>query len=204
MTPRLDNLLERLEPVVREEMLKIAVPNCCIATVAVLCRVFRHFGFRARGIPVSVVIRNPKFLKCMGAGMRLPDDPKLLREWMESTGSWCIGIVPESALESAMRGYPGFGGHLVCHVQDVLVDASIAQANRPQKGIELPPFCAFPASKRFLQGDGMMVGNMNGCEVEYRPLRDHSWRQAPDWSDERRYRETVNAIIERAGNGGSK
>jgi hypothetical protein len=197
-TARLDSLLARLHPVVREEMLKVAVPNCCIATVAVLCRVFRHFGFKARAIPCSVVIRNPKFQKCRDAGMVIPSDTEPLREWMDATGSWCIGIVPESALESAARGYEGFGGHVVCHVQDVLVDASLCQANRPHKQIDLPPLIAFDAFPEFLRGTVATVGIVAGCEVEYRPLKDQSWRQAPDWTDERRYREAVNSIIDRA------
>jgi hypothetical protein len=205
VTPRLSDILERLQPVVREEMLKVCAPNCCVATVAVLCRVLRHHGFNPRGLAVSVIIRNRRFVECRDAGMVIPDDKEAVRRWMEATGAWCLGIVPESALESLARGYPAFGGHVVCHVQDVLVDASLCQANRPQKGIVLPDFLAFPAAQRFLDREGMIVGEIAGCEVEYRPLRDQSWRKAPDWQDERRYRQTVNAILERsAANGGSK
>jgi len=197
MTPRLESLLDRLCPVVREEMLKVCVPNCCIATVAVLRRVFRHHGFEARGLPVSVVIRNARMVRAIAKGMAIPDNPVALREWMKATGSWSVGIVPESLLESFARGYPGFGGHLVCHVQDVFVDACLEQANRPEWEIVLPKFFVSEMPPKFLHGEGMLVGSMNGCEVAYRPLHDHTWRKANDWTSERRYRETVNRIIER-------
>jgi hypothetical protein len=198
MTPRLELLLTRLAPVVREEMLKVAVPNCCIATVAVLRRVFRHHGFEARGVPVAVTIRNRKMLEALAKGIPIPDDPKALHKWMEATGSWSIGILPESALESRARGYDAFGGHLVCHVQDTLVDASLDQANRPEHDIKLLPFIAVETSPEFLAGKQMLVGKVNGCEVTYRPLRTSEWRKSADWIEERRYRATVNAIIERA------
>jgi hypothetical protein len=201
MTPRLANLLARLEPVVRQEMLKVAVPNCCVATVAVLCRVFKHHGFKPRPLPVTVVIQNPKMTKLLASGVRIPEGYKAERRWFRETGAYSVGIVPESALESRMRGYEAYGGHLVCHVQDVLVDASINQVNRPEHGIIIPPFMAVEATPQFLAGDGMLVGKVNGCEVQYRPLRDASWRSAPDWTNERRYREVVNAILERAGDG---
>jgi hypothetical protein len=197
LTPRLESMLARLAPVVREEMLKIAAPNCCIATVAVLCRVFRHYGFKARPLPVAVIIRNRKMVEAVAKGMAIPDDPKALRAWMEATGSWSLGIVPESALESAMRGYAAFGGHLVCHVQDVLVDASLDQASRPERDIVLPPFLATAARADFLEGRKALVGKVNGCEVTYRTLRTAEWRKSADWTEERRYRPTVNAIIER-------
>jgi hypothetical protein len=198
MTPRLESLIDRLQPVVREEMLKISVPNNCIATVAVLCRVFRHHRFHARAVPCTVVIRNRRMVDCLDKGMVIPSDPELMRAWMKATGSYSVGIVPESALESLARGYKGFGGHVICHVQDTLVDASLCQANRPEHGIKLPSLIAMPALDRFMRGEGALVGEIAGCEVEYRPLRDSSWRKAPDWIDERRYREAVNSILERS------
>jgi hypothetical protein len=198
MTPRLEALLLRLQPVVREEMLKVCVPNCCVATVAVLCRVFRHYGFSPHPVPCSVVIRNARMVECRAKGMVVPVDPEPMQAWMRATGSHSVGIVPESAYESLTRGYKAFGGHLICQVQDTLVDASICQANRPQHKIELPPFIAMPALEKFTRGEEALIGVIAGCEVEYRPLDDQSWRSAPDWIDKRRYRETLNAIIERS------
>jgi hypothetical protein len=194
MTPRLHSLLARLAPVVREEMLKVAAPNCCIATVAVLRRVFRHYRFEARAVPVTVIIRNRRMVEAIAKGMPIPDDPRRLHEWMEATGSWSVGIVPESA---QVVDYPCYGGHLLCHVQDVFVDASLDQANRPQYGIVLPAFIGVTSNPEFLAGRQMLQGTMNDCEVTYRPLRDASWRRSADWMDAARYRSAVNAIIER-------
>jgi hypothetical protein len=195
MTVRLARLLARLAPIVREEMLKVCVPNCCIATCAVLKRVFKAEGFEARALPVAVIISNRKMVEALARGESIPQADAEIRAWMDRLGAWRLGIVPESELESLARGYPGYGGHLVLTVQNLIIDASIEQANRPEKAIVLPRFFVSEVSPQFLRGEGMMVGNMGDCEVVYRPLRDNKWRKSIDWTDERRYRETVNAIL---------
>jgi hypothetical protein len=196
-TPRLVDLLARMAPVVREEMLRVAVPNCCVATVAVLRRVFRHFHFETSPLAVTVTIRNAKMIEALTLGTPIPSDPEALGAWMQKTGAWAIGICPESAQLAARQGYDAFGGHLVTRVQDVIVDASLDQANRPQYKILIPPFMAVVISPKFLSGGHALAGTVNGCEIIYTRLTDSSWRTSPDWTNERTYRDTVNRIIER-------
>jgi hypothetical protein len=200
MTPKLETLLGRLGPVVRDEILKVCVPNCCIATVAILRRVLKHFHFEARGFAVSMVVRNPEMVRFMEATtpyQRMPDDPAELERWMKRSGCWSIGIMPESRAVCQAKGYDGFGGHLVTLVQDVMVDCSLDQANRPQHNIHLPQMLISEAPPVFLERRASLVGCANGCEVVYTGLKDESWRGSPDWKHEPRYRETVNAIIKR-------
>lgn len=194
MTPRLSGLLDRLAPAVREEIRRDFAPNCCIATAAILRRVFRHFRFEALPVPVEVVIRNRRMVELLKRGVKVPGDPARMREWFKATGSYSVGITRESP--TPFKG-GGFSGHLVVRVQDVLVDASLEQANRPQWNLAVPPFMVSNIAPGFMEGK-TQVGGVNGCEVAYTLLTgDSTWRSSPDWTDEDRARRAVNAIIAR-------
>jgi hypothetical protein len=192
MTPKLRQLLDRLAPVVREEVLKDFAPNCCIATGAILRRVFRYFHFDARPIACSVIIRNRKFYEATDAGEVPPEAPRALREWMDRRRAWAIGIVPESETGPNM-----FGGHVIMQVQDSLIDASLDLANRPQYDIIIPSFLVFHARASFLNFNKELVGRIDDIELVYRRLINNSYRSAPDWINESRGRRAVNAIIDR-------
>lgn len=190
MNCRLSDLLDRLAPVVREEIRRDFLPNCCIATAAILRRVFRHFRFMSSPVPVEVVVRNPRMVELYRRGNVPGGDLDL---WFRATGAYSVGAVRES--------FGGFAGHLVTQVQDVLVDASLDQCNRPDHGIELPSFMVTNIAPGFEMGRSQ-AGIVNGCEVLMSRLRgDSTWRTAPDWTNEDRARRAVNAIIERVRSG---
>ncbi len=70
----------------------------------------------------------------------------------------------------------------------VLVDLTIAQANRPDRGIVLPEvFITDGIRGDFLAGRVELECLVNGCGVIYqaRP-EDHSFEQAPDWTERER------------------
>lgn len=193
MTPRLSALLSHIEPVARREILKDFMPDCCIATAAILRRVFRHFGFDARPVVCSVIIRNRKFVDAIKAGHLPPDNRRDLVAWMEAHGAYSLGIVPESATNAER-----FGGHVLVLVQDVVVDASLGFASRPDHDIIVPDFIVFTAQEMFLDRKAELVGRVGaeGAEFTYRRIVDNSFRSAPDWTNERRARRAVNAIID--------
>jgi hypothetical protein len=186
----LDRLLDTLAPIVRDEILKDFAPDCCIATAAILGRVFRHFHFDTTPIPVYVNIFNAAYLKLRRMGVPFPDDPAELRELMDRTGA--------SAVTIAESGHPGkWPGHMLVLVQDVLVDASLDFCNRPEHSITIPPFMTTPARPTFLKYRSQLASTVNACEIVYRRSHDYSWRSAPDWTNESRARRAVNAIIGR-------
>jgi hypothetical protein len=193
MTPRLARLLDALAPVVREEITKDFMPDCCIATGAILRRVFRHFHFHAMPVPVLVYIYNAAYVKLRDTpSFVFPTDQAELHALMDKTGAWGMGITEESAR-------PGkWAGHLLMRVQDALVDASLDFCNRPAKNIVLPPFIVTPARRHFLEFRSQLAGTVDGCEIVYQRQHDQSYRTAPDWSNESRGRRAVNAIIDRA------
>jgi len=80
-------------------------------------------------------------------------------------------------------------GHLVAIArtttgEDYLIDLSIDQAHRPQKGISLREPLAFKITKpNFLQGKAIETGNVNDCLLVYAPhLEDKSYETTPDWT----------------------
>jgi hypothetical protein len=194
MNSRLSDLLDRLAPVVREEVRRDFLPNCCIATAAILRRVFRHFRFDSSPVPVEVAVRNARLVELLRRGCSVPADPDRMHHWFKSTGAYSVGITRDSP-NPFLGG--GFSGHLVTRVADVLVDASLDQCNRPQHGIKLPPFIVTNIALDFEAGKAQ-AGFVDGCEVIFQRLRgDNTWRTSPDWTNEDRARRAVNAIIER-------
>jgi hypothetical protein len=191
MDPKeLDRLLESLAPIVRDEILKDFTSDCCIATAAILRRVFRHFHFETSPIPVYVNIFNAAYLKLRGTGVPFPDDPAEMRELMDRTGASAVTIT-----ESV---HPGkWPGHMLVLVQDILVDASLDFCNRPEHSITIPPFMTMRAHPPFLEFRSQLARMVNGCEIVYKRSHDKAWLSDPDWTSESRARRAVNAIIGR-------
>jgi hypothetical protein len=184
--PPLDDLIAALAPVVRPVMVRYFASNCCVATCSLLRRVFERYGYVAEPVPVSVFVFNARMVEAL-KNDEVPERGAPGRDlWFKITGAHGIGIMPESAMISALKGYDGFGGHLVLRVRDLLVDASIAQASRPALQINLPPLVATEATEEFMRGAALPV-NVGGCCVQYHRLNNYSFRTAPDWRERSRF-----------------
>lgn len=192
--PALDDLVAALAPIVRPVMLRHFVPNCCVATCSVLRRVFDHYGYASEALPVTVFVFNAKMVEAL-KNNTVPEvgDPRRAL-WFKITGAHGIGIMPESATLSALKGVDAFGGHLVLRVRDLLVDASIAQASRPALQINLPLLVATTATDDFMRGKLLAV-NVHGCAVQYHRLNNYSFRTAPDWRERARFVEPLREIL---------
>jgi len=184
--PPLNALLEALMPVVRPTMLKHFTPDCCIATCRVLRKAFNVFGYDAEAVPVSVFIFNENMAGLLKDGVSIPTDRSARKELLDGTGAWSVGITRQSAEVGAPVVGGRFGGHLVLRVMNTLVDASLQQADRPERGIVLPPLLSFVPQKPIFftqkKTRGKRCGvSVNGCEIVYERLKDYSFRKAPDW-----------------------
>jgi hypothetical protein len=204
----LKDLILLLAPIVRPVMLRYYVPTCCIATCCVLQRVFAHFGYRADPLPVAAMAFNERMLKALernevppqarrlGAFTVQPEGMIDRQRWFDLTGAWGVGIVPESAQVSEANGYEGFGGHLLLQVRETLVDASIAQASRPEKDIFIPMMVAMPATPEFLRGQPLVVPLDRGA-LRYQRINDLTFRSAPDWQRRDQMLQPLNEILQR-------
>jgi hypothetical protein len=189
-------LLDALSPVVRPAMLEEFTGNCSIATCRVLRRVFARFGYDAVPMPCAVYIYNAAMMKLFDNGMRIPEDMKERRRFLDLIGAWGVGIVPESARISET---PGFGGHVVLSVERMLIDASLQQVNRPDKNLMLPAFLAFEPTPRFLgepRGQEIAVTLNSGDAITYKRITDYSFRTAGDWlRDGQPYSDVLKKIV---------
>jgi len=197
--PSLHDLLTRLGPVARPIILEHFIPNCCIATCAILRRVLKYYGYSSEPIPVSVIIHNARMIEALRRD-EVPERGAPGRdEWFRRTGAYGVGIVPESAGVSFLKGYQGFGGHVVLRVRNLLIDASIAQASRPQWGISLPNFLVTEATPGFLRGEHISR-DVNNCRLIYQRITDYSFRTSRDWRETDLFIEPVRDILQQLTN----
>lgn len=188
MRRELEEILPHLDKVVRPVMLQRCVSNCCIATVSALRQVLRQYGHRSEPLPCEVRIYNPELARRMKLGQRIPEDPDAT--WFKITGCYSLGIIRESA--NVGPPIPGgrFGGHLALFVpvenSGLIIDASIAQASRPQYNIKLPQMLRISdVSLASLKKERCRVRvEVNGCLLDYTPiLDDQTFRTAVDWRE---------------------
>ena len=93
-----------------------------------------------------------------------------------------------------------WNGHLVAHLprQQFLIDATADQANRPEKGIELPEIAIVrPTSRKFLNGDETLVTQFGECRFQYEVRRNEGFRKSDFWKDKRHTQPAVKMICTR-------
>lgn len=177
----LAELLDALAPIVRPAMLEQFRPDCCVDTCIVLRRVFRTFGFDSHPLAVTVQVFNKNMLRLLQDRVVLPADRQDRIEFCEREGAWGIGIGTGDGLRSS-QGL--FNGHLVLRMNRMLVDASLQQVERIDRGIVLGSFLAKEARQDFFDGKDrpMSVFDVNGCAVTYRRILDDSYHHNEHWT----------------------
>jgi hypothetical protein len=151
--------------------------------------VFHTIGIHAEPFSCRVVIFNRPFVDKSKREGRIPQTPAEVHEWTSDGVSWSLGVGWPA---THLNGWPG---HLVAMVGDTLVDASIEQANRPEKGIVLPPVLAAKAPEPFRLGrEKFYLHSPDGLLI-YEPIKDRSWKNAPDWINPKRHRRAILRIL---------
>jgi hypothetical protein len=169
-------------------------PDSCIAAARVLVDVFDRLHDKVRPLSVSVDVLNAAMVaRAEAEGGRLPVDTEEYQRWIEESGCWWL------TLGGGGDPKPGkWSGHVgVVAWEKVLIDLTLLQASRPQRGIVLAP-AAIQVGPEFLDGSDRRVVRMNGAELHYqaRP-EDRSFMQSPDWCDRKRHKEVVGGILRR-------
>lgn len=147
--------------------------DSCILATALLVDVLPDFGIRAQPFSVGVLISNRQAI----ADLRDPD-------------AWVIGLgvprelrpegVPVRVVPGRLR--PGWDGHLVALTERFLIDPTLPQASRPERGLHLEPL-VLPVSPAFASGQLSIEGLLDGGgRLGYYPApNNRAWRTAPDW-----------------------
>jgi hypothetical protein len=102
----------------RAAVLRRYKPESCIATTRVTIEVLRHFGVRAAPWPVNVSVFTEAAWDLARQGVPIGEWPP---------GAWSVGIHVDAS--------PDRVGHLAAIAGGYLLDGSIDQAARPEKGI---------------------------------------------------------------------
>lgn len=173
MSVALSDLVAAL-PAVRRELLYHLVPESCIETSRIVQLLLKEAGFAARVVPVQARIAN-----AAAAHLIRRNDFEALRGG--ANGAYMVIL---GAPGKPQSGH--WAGHLAVYCQGLLIDASVDQASRPEKGILLPQPVAFDVGPTFLEPGGRIVMENGELVIEYvhRPkntrfLRTPAWRQAP-------------------------
>ena len=169
-----DVVVDALCRVGRPIILRYASPDSCIASCRIGMDVLRMFGIRSHPIAVKAAVFNQKGHEFMDSGH--PDWVRQGRDGAHSVGIGYGGPDPRK-----------WDGHLVLLVRGrLLLDLSIDQAARPDKGIYLHAFRTVLPTGFLEQGSGLVVQNPEGGTISYElNLGNRSWKFAPDWREGR-------------------
>jgi hypothetical protein len=172
-------VLRGLVELARPMILELVYENSCILSTRIAIDVLDHFGIDAEPLVVRATVSNAVFARLCVEHGELPDGP-LMDRWEQEHGAWVLGLgVPAPPGTVPLpRGWPG---HLVAVVQRrLLLDLSLDQVNRPERGIGLGPLI-LPCRPDFLAGRQPFATLPGGCLVLYDAFPDdRSWHNSPD------------------------
>lgn len=187
---------ERARPII----LKYFGEDSCIASTKVVLGVLATFGIEAQPVVVETLAFNPAMVRRVEAEGRMPVNLDETTRWSSECGSWSVGIGMEADYAAHSPG--GWPGHLVAVSGMTLIDASLGQANRPQRGLYVPPALVMAVTRDFmLSGKWASWWLEDGSVVMYR--RHSSDRllaramAAPDWRISGRTRPIIKALLDR-------
>lgn len=161
--------------------------DSCIFSTKVVCRTAHAMGLRARPLTVEVTLLNPVFAGWFaehGTDNTMPDD---VFERLGNAGGRFLVVGDRSPTDDPTK----WPGHLVAIVEGtearqppVLIDLSIDQAHRPQKGIVVVDPITFPITYQpfMSQRCDVMRFREDGVLIRYTSYpTDDSFKIAPDW-----------------------
>ena len=156
---------------VRHELLHHVSPDSCIETSRVVQLLLREEGLPAHVVPVEARVANAPATKFIIEG-----NARALRERQDGAHVVIVG--------APARPQPGrWAGHLAVLCENVLIDASLDQANRPRHGILFPsPFVVQVGGGFRRAGGRALTHGEDGVLVEYiHHPRNRSYLQTPAW-----------------------
>ena len=158
--------------------------DSCIVSARIVQETLDYFGINAIPLPVSVLVQNPRMVQHWADGA---EDSDVQRAYDE--GAWAVGL--------ACSPFPPPLGMCSCHLvnyiatEQILIDMTLDQAAKPEKGINLTPIVV-PSVRAF-----PFWIERNGCLLIYEQKEiDNGWRNSPYWGCRDR-RPIVGALIRR-------
>lgn len=197
-------LFQRLAPLVAPALYAgFEKLNLCVLATRTVMDVAAYFDIAAEPWPVRAILTNEIFERHVEGGDWMAVDVK---HWAGIDGSHSVGLgfpreraamrsfdataeYPDGGLKARIQS--GWAGHLIVRSGDCFGDFAVKQGERRDKGIVTGSAVIGPI------GDGVCWCARHDCgtTLRYWRIEDHSYRQAPDWKDEKRRRKIVGALI---------
>lgn len=177
----------------------------CVLTARVGLEVLRHFGIKARPVPVWAYVFNEHMRRMVNEMGRYPADQREMREWWKKHRAWTLGVG-----RTGQAADDRFDAHLVLmtHRWDdsegdggVLIDLALGQVSRPQRRIYLEPVVA-TVPDGFMDEEKLSPlladsGNNNTVRYQFYPEKRGEWTHFPDWADQHRRDPIIRRSIEK-------
>ena len=142
--------------------------DSCIACTRITIEVCAYFGVPARPQPVKVAAWTARAWELKDTA--LPPD-----QWPRE--AWSTGI-----LTGEQPSRPGrWNGHLVAVTATDLIDPSLSQLSRPDRGLHLAA-AAFTIPPGWQDGEQARITLGDGTVLVYIPVTNHGYRASPHWS----------------------
>lgn len=172
--------LERFAKVTRAATLEYYRRDSCITSARIGAAVLRHFGVLVRLVPVRLLAVTADLYEKYQQGHDL-NDPALkgIGHSVLIQGTGRVSVSPD--------GRRLWNGHVVLVLKHpaTLVDLSIDQASRPEKGLVLdePVVMPVPDAQAFRAGEPLAARNHDGTFLLYRVIEDDGWKAQPKEPD---------------------
>lgn len=186
----LEDVLSALVSAAPPEVTRSFGPASCIPATRVAVEALARFGVSSHAVPVQVHAFNRE-------AWALREAP---REVLLADGrAWSLGVgfTASAPKEIQRSNVPGYDGHLVVRAEEWLVDLSIAQVNRPARGIVFEPFAVRVPSEFWESQESRVLENADGARllVRVHASDDGSWRRSKLWLDESRITPVVVRVV---------
>lgn len=168
--------------------------NCLNATRVTL-DVMRHFNIKATALSVRFYAYNHAWMERVRIEGRLPSGDAEANEWVLKYGAWALGV--DTVDRGEEHAYPG---HVVAIVQGHIIDASVGQFSRPQRGIPFPEVIAVPTFPRFFkkkEATRMMDPATGACAMWFSRDEDRQYERESGFQPHARNREIVEELVMR-------
>lgn len=163
-------------------------PDCCIAATRITLHFLEHFRIPCKPICTRLLVLNNNALEHLHKYGDLGDSPERIQEAIKND-CYAVAIGAENPTNIPTGGV-GLAGHLVAFLPgpNILVDPSLSQASRPQKGIVTAPmFFEIVASEEELKTNfvSLLVSFRDEPPMllRYEMIENDRYLQSPNWDD---------------------
>jgi hypothetical protein len=182
--------LKTIAMTVREEVLQFWHDRSCIASTRVALNVLEYFGYKGKPVALSIAAFNSAGWKLVTA------DPQIsTSEWPPE--AWSVGVAGTGKFDPVNDDWDG---HLVALIDSrnekdtqLIVDTSLDQLSRPQRGIELEAN-VFPVPRPWGGVEMVYTSTDPDLVLTFKVSNTPGqWRTARDWTQRRNLVRQVTA-----------